>query len=72
LRKREKGKVSNLKEEREGKIQARGEEREGRTKTTFELELLFKEGKRRTIPTINITTFILPWFKCCVLYMHHT
>jgi hypothetical protein len=72
LRRGERGKVPNSKEEREGKTQARGEERERRTKTTFELELLFKEGEKRTGPTINITTFILLWFKCCVPYMHHT
>jgi hypothetical protein len=72
LRRGERGKVLNSREEKEGKTHARKEEREGRTKTTFELELLFKEGEKRTKPTINITTFIIMWFKCHVPYMHHT
>ncbi len=61
-----------MREKKEKKTQVRGEEREGKTKAIVELELLFKEGERRTKLAINITTFILLWFKCCVPYLHYT
>ncbi len=72
MKRREKGKVPSLKEKREGKTQVQGEEREGRTKAIVKLELLFKEGEKRTRLATNVTTFILLWFKCCVPYLHHT